>query len=191
MKLPEFVYLARYILEHDIDIESDLPDANVIMRRDKSETNRRVFLELVRRMQALTTQQRKILTTLDADGKAQLAFLAICKAYPLIYDFVVEVVREKFVVLDFILTDANYQTFINRKSELHDELLEFSPSTLKKGRQVIWRILEQAGMITDTTERKIIPQFVHPKVVQVIKSEDPGLLKIFLYSDHQIKNLIA
>src|SRR5690554_2428346 len=96
MKLPEFVYMARYIQEHDIDIENELPDARVIMRREKAETNSRVFRELVRRMQTLTPQQRKTLITLEVDGKQQLAFLAICKAYPLIYDFVVEVVREKF-----------------------------------------------------------------------------------------------
>ncbi|MBK7637437.1 MAG: DUF1819 family protein [Saprospiraceae bacterium] len=41
-------------------------------------------------------------------------------------------VREKYLSLDFQLTDGDYQTFINRKAQLHPELEGFSDSTEKK-----------------------------------------------------------
>lgn len=189
MKFLDFMRLVRYMEDQDNHLDTEDIDPNVIMLRTNSRTNKREFQELIKRYKLLTENQKALLSQIDVIGQRQVALIGICKAYPFIQDFIVEVVREKYLSLDFQLTDGDYQTFINRKAQLHPELEGFSDSTEKKARQVVWRILEQAGLIDNTKDRYILPQFVDRKVVNAVVSDDVNLLKIFLMSDRDIKQL--
>ncbi len=191
LKLHDFVRLAKYVDDHQLDIERQTPDPDLIMRRSNARTNQREFQELIKRYLYLTPEQRDLIIEMDANGQKHLALLGICKAYPFIRDFIVEVVREKFLFLDYQLTDGDYLSFYNRKTELHPELEAFAQSTTKKARQVTWRILEEAGLIDNTKDRTIVPQFVHQRIINGVASENPALLKIFLMTDAEIKACTA
>lgn len=191
MKFHDFMRLAKYVEEHQLDIMEQTPDPGLIMRRSNTRPNRREFRELVKRYKLLTPAQRKLLLDVDVNGQKQLAMVGICKVYSFIRDFIVEVVREKFLALDFKLTDGDYQSFFNRKMELHPELEEFSETTVKKARQVIWKLLEQGGLIDNTRDRNILPQFVNQYVLNAVKEDNTALLKIFLMTDREIQDLTA
>jgi hypothetical protein len=187
MKFHDFMRLAHYLEDQQLDIEEEVPDPNVIMRRSNTRTNKREFRELIKRYKLLTPSQRKLLTDLDVNSQKQLALVGICKLYSFIKDFIIEVVREKFIALDFKLTDADFQSFLNRHVELPPELESFSESTLKKGRQVTWKILEQGGLIDSSQNRTIMPQFVNQRLMEEIRKDNPALLRLFLMSDLEIK----
>lgn len=191
MKFHDFMRLAYYVEENQIDIMVEDIDPNLIMGRSNTRTNQREFRELLKRYKLLTPTQRKVIIELDVSGQKQLAMVGICKLYAFIRDFIIEVVREKFTSLDFQLTDGDYQSFLNRKMELHPELETFSESTSKKARQVTWKILEQGGLIDNSKDRNILPQFVNQQVINVVKSDSPELLKIFLIPDWEINELVA
>ena len=191
MKLPDFMRLAQYVADEGIDIQKERPDAKLIMRRDNSRTNDREFRELFKRYQAMTPAQRELLTRVDVPAQRQLALVGISKLYTFVRDFVVEVVREKYLSLDYLLTEGDWQAFYNRKLDAHPELEEFSTSTIRKARQVTWRMLEQAGLINNTQERRILPQYVSPLVAEVVRADQPELLQLFLLSDYEIKTLYA
>lgn len=189
MKFHDFMRLAKYVVENDLDIAKEIPDPNVIMRRSSIRPNNREFTELLKRYKLLTPAQRQLIVDLDPVEQRQLVLVALCKAHPIVRDFIIEVVREKFLGLDFQLTEADYQSFFNRKMELHSELEQYSESTGKKAKQVIWRILEQAGLIDNTKDRTILPQFVNQRIVNAVRDDNPELLKIFLMTDRDIKEL--
>lgn len=189
MKFHDFMRLAYYVEENQIDIMNDMPDPNLIMGRSNTRTNKREFRELIKRYKLLTPTQRSLLLDLDVIAQKQLAMIGICKLYAFVRDFIIEVVREKFLVLDFKLTDGDYQSFFNRKIELHPELEQFSDSTVKKARQVTWRMLEQGGLIDNTKSRNILPQFVNQQLVNVVRSDSSEFLKIFLMTDREINEL--
>lgn len=191
MKFLDFMRLAKYVNETQMDISREIPDPNEIMRRFNKRTNHREFQEMIKRYKLLTPLQRRLIVDLDVSGQRQLAMIGLCKSHPFIKDFIIEVIREKFLALDFKLTDGDYQSFLNRKIELHPELEEFSESTTKKARQVTWRILEQAGLINNTKDRTILPQFVNQRVMDTLIDDDPNLLKIFLMTDYDIKIQVA
>lgn len=191
LKFHDFVRMAKYVDDHQLDIANIAPDPGLIMRRSNTRTNRREFRELFKRYHYLNPEQRALISELDTTSQKNLAFLAICKAYPFIRDFVLEVVREKFLTLDYQLTDGDYQSFYNRKLGLHPELETFAESTTKKARQVTWRILEEAGLIDNTKDRMILPQFVNQRVINAVAADNPALLKIFLLTDPEIKTLTA
>lgn len=186
----DFMRLARYVDEQDLYEQLNTVDPDKIMRREKSGTNKREFQELMKRYKSLSLSQKKCLLRVDAEGQRQLAFLGACKTYSFLHDFVLELVRDKFFLLDYELTDGDYNSFINRKLIQHPELDEFAPSTAKKARQVVFKMLEEAALINNTRERIILPQFLNQLVLESVLEEDADLLKLFLFSDQDINLML-
>ena len=165
-------------------IPGNLPSGTI-----KTTTQNRQFREFLRRITVLTEEQQSLLLSPDYDTARQIAFLAVGKAYGFIRDFVVEILRSKVEVFDYQLTQGDIQGFINRKSLSHPELDNSSENTRKKAVQVMLRILEEAGLIDSVKSLRIIPQLVSHEVASAVAEENPEWLKIFLYSDRDIKNL--
>jgi hypothetical protein len=77
----------------------------------------------------------------------QILWLAVCKHYRIIYEFAIEVIREKFLRLDVILSYLDYDVFFNSKAEWRQGLDQLTGTTKKKLRQVLFRILHEAEII--------------------------------------------
>ena len=101
----------------------------------------------------------------------------------------IEVIRDKVLVFDYQLNESDYNSFINSKTPVHPELENFSESTRKKAKQVMYRILEQASIINNANEKTIQPQILQQDVIHAIIKEDPAWLKIYMMSDRDIKQL--
>ena len=93
---------------------------------------------------------------------------------------------DKVSLFDFHLTDRDYFTFVNRKQIDHEELEQLADSTKKKVKQIVFRVLEQAGII-DSTETKNI-QVVHigRSFEKLICDTNPNDLKLLLYTEQRI-----
>lgn len=167
----------------DIDQES-------ILQKGKLSTSRREMQELLKRYNALTSVQIELLQVDRPELQKQLAYVAMCKTYKFLFDFVMEVVREKYLVFDFELSDADFRSFINRKKELHPELEDFAESTLKKAKQHTFKILEEAGIINSIKARMIQPQWIDGQLKSAVINDNPEYLKLFLVSDKDIQSMI-
>ena len=189
MKLPDFLHLARYITDNDLhDRLSELsPDR--IMRRENQRTNRREFQELIKRYRALTPHQRELLLELDAEGRKQLSFLAICKTYAFLADFTCYLVREKFRLMDYQLTDVDMRRFLNQRAADHPELDTFAESTLKKAKQVTWLMLEEGGWIDGAQTRRLQPQFPDARLLGATAADHPRWLEIYLLPPNELNRL--
>ena len=187
LKFHDFMRLAHHVKNEELYDALDTLDPHAIMRRENKRTNKREFQELVKRYSNLTSEQKYLLTEIDLESQKHLSLLAICKTYRIIRDFLSEVVRDKLLMMEYELEEGHYNTFLNRKKEIHPTLESFADSTEKKARQVIWRILTEGGVINNTREKRIIPQFLNPQIIQVIKRDDPNLLKVFLMNDQELR----
>ncbi len=146
----------------------------------------RMLREIRQRLTTLTSEQFALLVDSDPRDQIQVLYLAACKYYRYLRDFVVEVVRNKVLTFDTILTHADYDRFFDAKSAEHDELLSLSDSSAAKLRQVIWRILAEAQILDSTRTGIITPFMPSPAVVQAVLSDDREWLKVFLMSDADI-----
>lgn len=153
----------------------------------KKNTGKRLISELKKRINNLTQEQKQLLLEADSTTQKQIAFVAICKTYKFILDFTIEVIREKYLVFDYQITDGDYNSFIRRKGELHPEIEQLTEITFKKVRQLTFKILEQVGMIDNIKEKNIQPQILNQQVVNAIFVDNPLLLKVLLVSDHDIQ----
>ena len=157
-------------------------------KSDKGTTNKRMVSEFKKRIDNLTVNQQELLLNSNFSNQKQLAFLSACKTYSLLRDFVIEVVREKFLIMDYNLTETDYISFIRRKEINHDELANLTDQTQAKVKQVIFKILEQAGIIDNVRDKEIQLQLLGESTKKSIIEDNPEWLKIFLLSDMDIQN---
>lgn len=184
MLLNETLKVAAYFHEGGTK-EGAGPEA--ILKKGKTATSKREFREIARRLRELTPAELELLATGPLPTQKQAAFLAICKAYAFIRDFVIEVVRDKYLGFDFQIHEGDYRSFYKRKRELHPEMDKLSESSEKKVRQRTFTILAQAGIIDNARSRRIQPQIVAPELARAIREDQPEWLKIFLLSGRDIQ----
>lgn len=150
---------------------------NNLLQMRTNNSSRRVFNEISSRLKQLTPQQSEMLLVSSRREQNYLLWLAFCKRYRFVYDFAVEVVREKFLRLNMSLTYADYDTFFNNKAEWHPEVERVAEATRKKQRQFLFRIMSEAELLTK--DRQIIPTILSSQLSAVIEEDNSAHLSIF------------
>jgi hypothetical protein len=190
MRLNNFMRLFQHLGVSEGEIGLSSVDQEEILNKGNQGSSKREMQELLKRYNALTTHQKEMFEDATLDERKHLLFLSICKSNAFFRDFVVEIVRERSLVFDFELDEGDFNSFLNRKSELHPELEQFADSTKKKAKQHLWKIMEEAGLIDDVSTKKILHQWISPKLLKVILEDDVNYLKIFLMSDSDIQQAL-
>ncbi|MEA3336899.1 MAG: DUF1819 family protein [Chloroflexota bacterium] len=164
-------------------VKDEVLTGNLLQMRTMSAA-KRVFREARARLQTLTPPQMALLV----DGLRQeqncLLWLAICKRFLFIHDFAVEVLREKFLLLNPVLTQNDYDQFFANKTEWHPELEALALSTRKKQREIVFRMLREGELLS--TDGVIIPPIFSPHLVQVITQDDPAYFQIYPTPDPMV-----
>lgn len=183
LRLPDFVRVAALKRENkDYDFVQEFGGG-------KTTTGSRMLFEYNKRIAVLTEEQLDLLIDGSLSAQKQIAFLSICKCYPFIRDFTVEVVREKMLLFDYALTEGEFISFLRRKTDIHPELEKITDKTTYKIKQVTFKILEQADIIHDIRDKIIQPQLIEQEVMKVIANDNKEWLKVLLVSDYDIQNI--
>jgi predicted transcriptional regulator len=173
----------------DWDLVKESLITNNLLNKIKQSTFNREYSEIKKRINNLSSQQIELMVSGDLDEAKSMILLSILKSYDFFKDFMIEVLGHKFQLFDRFLDDSDYSRFINYKNINHPELLTITPETASKVRQVIFKILEQLGIITSAKNGTIIKPMLSAKSIEVIINDDPNLLSGFLYSHEEIKNI--
>ena len=189
LRLNEMVKVASALLENETTDLNEVKESRIVFGSVKNRTTDREFREIKHRLEKLTPEQIEVIVHGDLISQRQIAFLGVCKHYDFIRDFTVDVIRDKALVFNYQIHESDYNGFINGRVDIHPELEAFSETTLKKAKQVMFRILEQAGIINNAVEKIIQPQILQAKVIKSILVDDPQWLKVFLMPDNDIKQL--
>ena len=177
--IPEFIKVAKNV--HNGEDPDELSDS--VLGREKGATNKRQFQELRRRIKTLNPAQVEVLSEGTIDEQKQITHLALCKTYGIYRDFVTEVIFEKVLVYDHSLTEMDMNSFISKKKMDHPELESLAESTEKKVRQVIFRMLQQVGIIDSVSNPSILIPNLSERVKEVVINDDPKWLKCFLQNN--------
>ncbi len=129
-------------------------------------TLKRVSYEVISRLKTLSSDELEFLVAGNHQEQACILWLAVCRRYRFIADFAVEVLRERYITLKTDLSHEDFDSFFNRKSEWHPELDEIRPATRGKLRQVLFRILREAGLLT--TNNMINAAMLSPGLLDMI-----------------------
>ena len=170
-------------------VEKSLLDNN-LLNKVKQATFKREFSEIKKRLSLITQDQMQLMIQGSLDDAKAMILLSLVKAYSFLRDFIVEVICNKYLLFDTLVSEIDYIRFVNTKSLSHNELSTITEVTAKKVKQVIFKLLEQVGLITQAKNGTILKPILNSKVIDVIINDDPALLNAFLFSNEEIKSLL-
>jgi hypothetical protein len=144
----------------------------------KADSQRRTLREICNRLAALTDEERDFLLN-DADRSDQLAllWLATCRAYRFVREFATEVLRERYLSFQLDLPLESFDILFETKAEWDEGLAKISASTRAKLRQVMFRMMREANVIS--AEGRILSAYVSPRLKNLIEDFDRRDLLIF------------
>lgn len=149
---------------------------NLLQARTRSSAVR-MLRETIKRLEALTDEELEIVPSLTAMELGHLMWAAACRRYAFIGEFAEEVLREGFLTLSLTLTVEEYDSFFRSKVVWHEELTEITESTYKELRQVIFRMMKQAGLLTKNQE--IEPALLSDRVLALLDKRIPSDSRFF------------
>lgn len=157
-------------------VRAKVLEGNLLQARTQN-TAHRICREVIARLKPLSADQLAILVGGSAKDQAHVLWAAICKRHRFIHDFAVEVIHEKFLTLDPNLVYADYDIFFNHKAEWHEELVNIQPSTRAKLRQIVFRMLREAELLS--RRNRILPVLLSPAVEKSVMDDPTLSLSIF------------
>lgn len=146
----------------------------------------RLEMELRQRLETLTRDQLVLLAQATAEDRSAIAWLAVCKRIPFAFDFAAEVLRDKLAAHDAVLRPSDYESYVENKCLPHPELALLKASSKNKIRQVLLKMLTEAGLLLSGTALSIQRPALSPAVIRVITADNPHWLAGFLVPDPEI-----
>lgn len=177
-----------YITSKDwANVREEIVRTNLFQVRTTSSLER-ICSEVLSRLKLLSSEQLKIIQDGSRQEQLQILWIAVCKRYSFIRDFAIEVIREKFLLMDCALTDEDYTIFFDTKAEWHEELEKLKDSTKKKLKQVLFRMLREAEITSE--ENIILPSILSRRVARALVSDKSELHIVLPVSDTDFKEWV-
>lgn len=144
----------------------------------KAASRRRSLREIIVRISTLSPNELEFLVA-DADRSEQQALLwiATCRAYRFVHEFTTEVIRERALSLKLDLPLETFDVFFAGKAEWDERLAAITPATRAKLRQILFRIMREAGIVSDSY--RILAPTVSRRVRSVLEVQSPQDLDLF------------
>lgn len=140
--------------------------------------------EIVSRLQLLTDDQIKLLAEGSIAERKLILWVAICRKHKFINDFAIEVIREKFLQLNYKVTYKDFDIFFNKKSEWHDELDQLTESSKSKIRQVLFRMMRESDILLENDEINRI--HLTSRFIETMKRTNRAEFSIFPITELEI-----
>ena len=169
-------------------VQSKVFDDNLLQKSTVA-TAKREFSEIKKRLSTFTSEQLQAIARADLTELKLLTLLSCIKAYRLLYDFMIEVLRTKVQMFDLQILESDWANFIEAKRQHIPKVGHASEATLKKIRQVVFKMLSDADIIDDIKTKIIQPPILNGEFTRLVCVDEPHLLAAFLISDSDIRSL--
>lgn len=130
----------------------------------------RLIRECMFRLRALDNREIEVFVDGQPDDRKLLLWVAICRTYPLIDSFARQVLRQYFLSMRTEISYTDFDYFYEKQSLHHPELDDLTESSRKKLRQVLFRIMREAGLISAKNE--IQPCILSPRLADLLSQND-------------------
>lgn len=166
-----------YLREHDwTSTRARVKDDNLLQSR-VARSNTRTLGALLPRLQRLTDTELQIVADGTSTERGHLMWAAACRLYSLIGEFAEEVLQARFLTLVGTLTYEEYDSFYRSKSMWHDELGQITDLSYKKLRQVLFKMMVEAGLLTKSGH--IEPVVFSSRVAGCLDNRTPSDIRFF------------
>lgn len=166
-----------YLRERDwATTRARIKDENLLQTR-VARSNTRLLGALIPRLQVLTDAELQIVADGTSTERGHLMWAAGCRQYDLIGEFAEEVLRERFLTLAGKVTYEEFDSFYRSKAIWHDELDAITDTSYKKVRQVAFKMMVDAGLLT--RQGLIEPTSLSARVASCLSHRTPSDVRFF------------
>ncbi|WP_276671209.1 DUF1819 family protein [Schaalia cardiffensis] len=144
-------------------------DRNLLQARTQA-TSIRILREALKRLAVLSDEELRTIPDLTAAERSHVMWAAACRQNTFIGEFAEEVLREHFLTLAGALGYEDFDAFVRQKALWHEELVELSPRTYGKLRQIVFRMMTEAGLLSK--DRLIQAAILSPRVAALLSPTD-------------------
>ena len=170
-----------YLRERDWSRVRALIAGDNLLQARTAASGSRLAREVVQRLAVLSDDEIELLLEATATERGYLLWAAACRRYDLIGEFAEEVVRERFLLLTPTLSYEDFDSFVRGKSLWHSELAELKESTLHKLRANVFRMLNEAGLLSDSGH--LLQAVLSEGVASALAARSPSDLRFFPTND--------
>ncbi|MBC7753682.1 MAG: DUF1819 family protein [Moraxellaceae bacterium] len=147
----------------------------------------RYLREIVLRLRQLNDLEIELLVKGSTTDRRQLLWISACRKHRFIREFAVEVIREKHLHFQPLVTHKDFDMFFNQKADWHPELDKLTMNTLKKIRQVLFRMLKEAEIIMANDIINNI--YISKTLAKTLGKNSQRALTVFPLTDEQIRKI--
>lgn len=185
LALTESIEVARLRLAaRDWDDTIVLAMTDRVTSLPKAASRRRTLREIINRLSELDLEELAFFVG-EADRTEQqaLLWLASCRAYRFVREFALEVLQERFLSYQLDLPLESFDMLLEAKAEWNEGLSNISRSTQLKLRQVMFRMMREASVISD--DQQIQRGYVTTRLKSMIIARNPAELAYFPGLSHE------
>lgn len=169
--LRESVILARSFLDlGDWQLAREHVLTNNLFQARMESSAKRTVREVLNRLQRLSDDELSCLLSAGEQDQKHLLWLAVCRRYSFIADFMAEVVRDRYESLKDAVGYEEFDLFWMQKSVTHPEIERISDTTRKKLRTELFRIMREVGLISK--DWRLSTVILSPLIQSFIQSVD-------------------
>ena len=162
-----------------------------LLRQRTTASRARLFREIRYRLEQFSPKELDFFCDADSRDQRLLLFIAICQRFRFIREFVEEVLRPKAVAMDTQLYPADFARFFDRKGADAPEVEQLTEKSLAKVKQVLIRMLAEAGLLDSTASQRIQRPLPSKALARLVAETDPKRLRSLLVSDADIRQLTS
>ena len=151
-------------------------DENLFQYRTVSSL-KRTLSEIISRLKLLSEDALNLLINGYKEEQLQILWLAVCLRYPFIYEFSVEVIREKYRSMQYKIEQFDFDAFFNSKMNYHESLENITETTRKKLKQVLFKMMKEAEIIDK--DDNVQAALLSDRIIKAIGSMDQKYLMVF------------
>lgn len=133
--------------------------------------------EIANRLEVLNADEIDLLCHGDYADQLSVIWLALCRGYRFIGEFAVELLSERFLSYRTHVAYDDFDAFYLAKAEWEPELEAISTSTRGKLRQILFRLMREAGILN--REGHICRALLSPSFMALMARSDPHELRYF------------
>ena len=160
---------------------------NLLQSRTTS-SSKRISTEAIGRLKCLNDDELDLLSIGEYQEQLEMVWLSICRQYPFIKDFAIEVIREKISIFSTQLNHEDFDVFFNNKLKWHEELEDIAETTRHKLRQVLFKMLVEANFINK--DYTILLSTISPRVLNLILKNSVDELLIYPVTESNLKGYL-
>ena len=152
--------------------------SNFDLSAPKQKSQRRLLGELSSRLKNLNPHELTFFKNYaDIAEQRLLLWLAFCRTYRLVREYVLEIVQDRYLAYRLDLSIDSFDLFFEHKAEWDDTLASTSASTRVRLRQVVFKTMREVGIISE--ENRIQSSYLSPQLRGLIEATSPTDLAVF------------